>query len=422
MDNYPEKLTNGLKVTPLLSRDVKAQKRKFNVNNGSAFSPGSDIRIPITGQMLLQSGSVQLNITLNIATAGAIMDVSPFSLFDQIRVEATGAGGSNLLEQCEDPGVFYAFLSQYTMTEEDMRLQNAKMGSYAEAPTLAFAAAGLKKSGLNMAVGSYTLSLDLSQVLGLFTQDIPLYNTTGMVINLRLAPQGTAIQGGATTTHTITQPYITATCIEGGEAYEKSLNSVKTGNGEVSLMFNTYSRYIQNTSAALNSGQLLITESSKSCLGFFAISRTTSDITNIASYKNGNSGWTAYSNHIYNINGVQYPTNPINNAQESVDEVLDLFSNISRNKSRGVIVGSSQAYPAIAFTAVEAGPSSVLAVNLAKCPPDMWGCGYNLSNSQAVNLQVSYAPAAAVATTVTIFALRQQKVHIAANGEFSVER
>jgi len=50
----------------------------------------------------------------------------------------------------------------------------------------------------------------------------------------------------------------------------------------------------------------------------------------------------------------------------------------------------------------------------------MWGAGMNLSGNPAINLQVDYTPGAN--STVHIYALRQQKVHINAMGEFSVER
>jgi len=427
MDSYPEKLTDALTNTPLLCRDVKVNKKRFNVNNGSSFGPGSDIRIPLTGQQTIQAGSVQFNFQLVVSGGTGAIDFTPFSLFEQIRVEASGAGGSNTLEQCDDIGPFHAFLAQYTWGEKDITVHSAKMGSMIARPKVDDGE--LTKTGLALSANTYKISIDLSEALGIFTQNIPLYNTTGILVNFRLAPQATALVGAAAaggtaaTSHVITQPYIDAVCIEGGDAYEKSLMMMKdskSGNGEVSIMFNTYSRTIQTVANGFSTGQLLIAESSKSCLGFFAINRTTADINTLTSYKNGNSGWTSWLRHNFNINGAQYPVNPIDNAASVIDENYDLFKNISRSGSKYGLLGIKQGYPAITFANGATGPSSVLSVNLAKCPTDMWGAGMNLSGNPAINLQVDYTPGAN--STVHIYALRQQKVHINAMGEFSVER
>ena len=95
---------------------VKKTKRRFNVTNGSTFSTaGSEIRIPIAGNFVLDNKNVNLNLKIsatgaNTATIGA--DVSWASLFSQIRIEA-GTGSSIILEQIDDPGVWSAFLYQY---------------------------------------------------------------------------------------------------------------------------------------------------------------------------------------------------------------------------------------------------------------------------------------------------------------------
>ena len=426
-NSYPEKLTDVLTNTQLLCRDVRVNKKRFNVNNGSTFGPGSDIRIPLTGQQTIQAGSVQFTFTLNVAGGTGAIDFTPFSLFEQIRVEASGAGGSNYLEQCDDIGPFHAFLAQYTWGNNDITVHSAKMGSMQALPSVNVGE--ITKTGLALSAGSYKISLDLSEALGIFTQNIPLYNTSGILVNFRLAPQATALLGAdaaggvAATTHTITQPYIDAVCIEGGDAYEKSLMMMKdskSGNGEVSIMFNTYSRTIQTVPAGFSTGQLLIAESSKSCLGFFAINRTTAAINTLTAYKNGNSGWTSWLRHNFNINGAQYPVNPLDTAASVIDENYDLFKNISRSHNKYGLLGRTQGYPAINFASTATGPSSVLCVNLAKCPTDMWGAGMNLSGNPAINLQVDYTPGAD--STVHIYALRQQKVHINAMGEFSIER
>ena len=59
----------------------------------------------------------------------------------------------------------------------------------------------------------------------------------------------------------ISNIYITANCLEGGEKYEKDLRDAKTKNGEVSVMFNTVRRYVQSQASvaagATTTAQLL---------------------------------------------------------------------------------------------------------------------------------------------------------------------
>lgn len=424
---YPEKMEKTLKVSDLLCRDIRQRKARFNAINGQSFTTGQEIRVPISCNGSLQAGSVMFYGSVNIpaaASTASAIDFSVVSLFDTIRVEAGQGGGSLALEQCDDPGVFYAFLAQNTWNGADVIVNNVKMLS----PTIIDASGNINKTGAAIPASGTVVpfAIDLSQFMGLFQQNIPLNGTNGICLVLRVAPLTTAIQcsNTAPASFTIgglsTPCYVLTTILE-GDKYNEDINAMKKSNGEVSIMFNTYSRYIQSLAAsAVTNAQLLISDNAKSVLGYFVVGRTTTDITTISSFKNGNSGFASYVNHAVSIGGVLYPQNPINSNIEAYEETLDLFRVISRKPTNAGLLNNSQGIPNTAYANTATGPSGVLSVNLTKCSTDNWGAGLNTSGAQSLYMQVSYTPAAA--TTCHIFALRQQKVHIDAMGNFTVEK
>ena len=448
--DYPSKM-DVIDIPALVCRDVKQTKRRFNVTNGSTFSTaGSEIRIPIAGNFVLDNKNVNLNLKISAtgadtATIGA--DVSWASLFSQIRIEA-GTGSSIILEQIDDPGVWSAFLYQYTWDQADISLQNAKQLSVIAQPATATGVISKVGSLLTCTTAtpkqSVNICIDLSQFMGIFSANsgIPLYDTAGLtvvcVVNQMATMGVTAV--AAITAVEISDLFITGTCLEGGPAYEDMLKKEKTtGNREVSLMFNTARRYVQTVSAGGGANsQLLINDRSKSCLGFVAMARDTANITTAAAVSNSASQFPLYTLHQYNIAGANYPTAGISTAGEGIDEAYDLYSHLSRrDDSAGLIsrvqgatlvdannVAVAYANGAAQLTALaaSASPSQVLAVNLSKCGPNenYWGKGMNLSGSNLSNyLNVNYTTLNA--QTITIFSIFQMKVHIDAQGNFSTE-
>ena len=208
-----------------------------------------------------------------------------------------------------------------------------------------------------------------------------------------------------------------------------------SGNKEISVMYNTCRRYIQNipiSTLAINS--LLINERSKSCLGFVAIARDTTNISDQTVYSNSNSLFFDYKNHVYNIAGQNYPVSAITTKAEAIDEAYDLYSHISRRYNSGGLVSRAQGGGSTTGTAVTTegtqlaasgnatGPSQVLAGNLSKCGPNenYWGKGMNMSgNNLSTYLQVQYAPFQA--QTINIYSVFQMKLHIDALGNMSTE-
>jgi hypothetical protein len=430
---YPDKM-DVMAIPPLVCRDVKQTKRRFNAVNGNSFTTaGAEVRIPISGNFILDNKNVNLNLKITAAgTAGklASADFSWAGLFSQIRVEA-GNGSSIVLEQIDDPGLWANMLYQYTWHDSDLTIQNAKQLSVASQPGVT--AGTISKTGGTLTIGTtnfFTIAMDLSQILGLFsaTTGLPLYDTSGITVVCVLNTQASmAVFDDAATTLTLSDFFITATCLEGGEAYEKQLKEEKNKQGEVSLMFNTCRRYVQNLSggAAITNTQLLINDRTKSCLGFVAMSRTTADITTIGKYKNSSSAFPVYISHAYQIAGINYPVSMIGTDGEALDEVYDLYSHLSRRKEAAGLINRAQGGGSAIAASVDigavGGPSNVLAVNLAKCGPqeNYWGKGMNISGNLSNSLVVSYTPPAN--TTVTIFSVFQMKVHIDKMGNFSTE-
>ena len=312
-------------VVPLLvCRDVKCTKRRFAPSNGGTFtSAGSEIRIPISGNFVLDNKNLNLNFMVNTTATGndstsvpGSIDFSPAGFFSQIRVEA-GTGSSIVLESIDDPAVWANMLYQYTWTHEDMAVQSCKQRSSINQPEPArFAvtaqvagggvalqaaiaaqeAALLDKTGAPLTSSDIDVALDLSLFMGLFSgsSGIPLYDTAGLtlVLTLNTAANAYAAIPAAASVFTISQVFVTASCLEGGEGYERKLKELKnSGNKEISIMYNTCRRYIQSqaATAAQTQGNYLINERSKSCLGFDAIARDTANITTTSAFSNSNS-------------------------------------------------------------------------------------------------------------------------------------
>ena len=442
-DKYPEKM-DVVSVPSLICRNLKATKRRFNSVNGSTYNitPGSEIRIPVSGNFVMDNKNVNLNLRLSLTTAtnnSIATDFSWASLFSQIRVEA-GTGSSIVLEQIDDVALWANFLYQYTWTQEDISLQNAKQLSMIAQPAVAdglIAKAGYAfgSGALAGATNLVDISIDLSQFMGLFsaTNGLPLYDTAGVTIVCVLNQVNAMMVATAAgcVINNITNVYVSTTCLEGGEEYEKTLKKAKADNGEVSIMFNTCRRYIQTTPGNdVTAGQFYIPERSKSCLGFVSMCRTTASLSDLTCYTNSSSVFppkTATTNniHAYVISGQKYPISGINTDSELLDEAYDVYANLSRRKDSCGLISRIQGSKngSTDFTTSISG-SNVMAVNLAKCPisevKEKWGAGLNLSNNNlSTYLEVTFSPT--VASTITIFSIFQMKVHIDAQGNFTTE-
>ena len=429
--NMPDKMNESLTVPPLVCRDVRATKRRFNCVNGNTFSTaGTEIRVPVAGNFVLGAHNTNVNFKLQFAgtaggTAISVADFSWHAMFSQVRIES-GAGSSIILEQVDEPGLVAAFVGMYTYTQEDLQKENAKgMGCRNLPQELS---GELDKRGTDIALTQADITLNLATVLGLFTTSLPLYDTNGITVVFTLNSYnacgvfGAAITGLAS----ISNIYITANCLEGGEKYEKDLRDAKTKNGEVSVMFNTVRRYVQSQASvaagATTTAQLLINDRAKSCLGFFATNRVSADLTDSTVYKNSTSSFAGWKNHNYNIAGQMYPMAGISTIGEAVDEAYDTMQHLSKTKGLGGLMSRVQANPALTYDNTDDGTSGILCVNLSKCGADehVWGKGLNLSGSNLSNyLQVQYGPQAA--STINIYSIFQMKVHIDKMGGFSTE-
>ena len=426
----PDKMNESLSVPPLVCRDVRATKRRFNSVNGNTFSTaGTEIRVPIAGNFVLGARNTNINFKLQFAgTAGAnataLADFSWHALFSQVRIES-GAGSSIILEQVDEPGLIAAMIGQYTYSQEDLQKENSKGLGCLKLPTEAGGV--LDRSGTAVGLDLQHITLDLSTILGLFTTSLPLYETAGITVVFTLNQLAAAgVTGTDTTSLSINNIYITCNCLEGGEKYEKDLRDAKTKNGEVSVMFNTVRRYIQPVAVGSATGgtQLLINDRAKSCLGFFAVSRRTGDLLDKTKYKNSSSSFASWNNHNYNIAGQMYPMAGVSTIGEAVDEAYDTMQHLSKNyNNNGGLLSRAQADPGLTYAAGASGTAGIVAVNLSKCGPDehVWGKGMNLSGSNLSNyLNVQYTPVTDP-HTVNIYSIFQMKVHIEKMGGFSTE-
>ena len=433
METYNEAIQFSNNDIMPLNRDVKATKRRFYSNNGSSFSQaGSEIRIPISGNFLLSNKDASLVMTSTFTqatTTTCAIDYSLFSQFQQIRIESAG----QILEQIDEPGVLYNTISQWNWQVSDITRNNGRQSSMQDAPIVATGV--LTKTGevLTTATANYS-SLPLSELMGIFSGDkcVPLMGTAGLTLVLTLGTFGARAVYSATTadTMTVSDIYVTATCIEAGPEYEKALASVKSGNqyNEVSILMKTAKRYVGAiATGAQSNAQVQVNDRSKSALGVWVVGRKTTDINLATVYSTSSSTFPTYVNHSMIINGMNFPSAQINTLGELSEESLKIANDWRKqcpnNWQQGGLVNR------ITFTdggsggeATATGATCCLAVNLSKDNYDdtKFGAGYDLSTSNSPNVfQVSYTPAAP--STLNVYVLAQALLHINGMGQFSTE-
>lgn len=430
METYNEAIQFSNSDIMPLNRDVKATKRRFYSNNGNSFSQaGSEIRIPISGNFLLSNKDVSLIFAtaFNVGTAGTtcLTDFSLFAQFQQIRIESAGA----ILEQIDEPGVLYNTMSQWNWTVSDITKNNGRQMSMQDLPVVGTGV--LNKVGEALVAGAKYASLPLSELMGIFSGDkcVPLMGTAGLTVVLTLATPGaraTYSVADASTT-TVSDVYITGTCIEAGPEYEKALASVKSGNqyNEVSILMKTAKRYIGSVpTGALTNAQIQINDRSKSALGIWTVGRTTAGVTLLTANSSSSSNFPTFVNHCMIINGSNFPSAQINTLgelhEESVKVANDYRKQCPNNWQQGGLINRLGLTGDASETANSA--TCCLAVNLCKDNYDdtKFGTGYDLSTSNSPNLfQVSYTTAAD--STITVWVLSQALLHINGMGQFSTE-
>ena len=417
------------------TRYAKATKRRFYSSNGNSFSVGfGEIRIPISVNGLLSNQDASLNFT-STYTAGAVTalyDFSAFSFFSQIRVESNGV----ILEQIDDPGLLYNTLSQWNWTTSDIMKNNNKGLGMINLPAVATGI--LTKTGATVGTGGDKISLPLNELLGLFSanKNIPLQNTSGLTIVCTLNPLSSRAYFSAATAFTtdnitVSDIYVTATCIESNQDYEQALQATKSEDQfkAVNILMTTARRYVGNVgSGALSNTQIQINDRSKSAIGMWAVGRITSDVTAQYATSNSSSNFPTYVNHSLIINGQQYPVAGINTYSELAEESSKVANGYRKQCpdkwTQGGLVPRSMISTATAATGAGGASSDTncMAVNLLKTGYDetMYGAGFDLSASNSPNvLQLSYT--AAAASTITVWILSQAVLHIDANGQLSTE-
>lgn len=422
--SYPQKM-DTFNIPPMICTSVKQTRRRFQSNNNNTFTgSGVDINIPISGEMSIDNKNVNLNFKLTVATAACQADFSLFGLFKTIRV-LNGSSSNNILEQIEDPGHIYSMASQYTWSHSDIQIQNAKQLSMGLQPDTS---GNITKTGGALPVGDNYISLDLSQVCGIFSAEtaLPLYGTGGITVSLNTNVPASSLILGASATYTISDVYITCTCLEGGDTYKKALDNVKASR-PLAMSFTSVKKYEQSYTGggAATSANLLVNDRSRSCLGFVATARQSGDITTSTVYKNSSSLFPVLTAFNYQIAGTNYPPTPLQNTGDIIDSAYDTLSHLSRNRygSGGLITRSQGSAPASSATTRNSATSqtNVLCVDLAKCPPaearSVFGAGLDLGANNLQNqLQVSFTPDNATNYTIVVYAIVQKQLFIDKNG------
>lgn len=422
--SYPQKMDN-MNIPSMMCTQVKQTRRRFQSNNNTTFSgAGVDINIPISGEFSLDNKNVNLNFKLTVATATCQADFSLFGLFKTIRV-MNGSSSNNILEQIEDPGHIYSLASQYTWNQHDISVQNAKQLSMTAQPALASGI--ITKTGSDLAAEDHYVSLDLSQVCGIFSAEtaLPLYGTGGITVTLNTNTPAAALILGTSATYTISDVYITCTCLEGGDTYKKALDSVKASR-PLAMSFTSVKKYEQafTGGASATSANLIINDRSRSCLGFIASARLSADLTSGTKYKNSSSLFPVLTAFNYQVAGTNYPPTPFQNTGDIVDSAYDTCAHLSRSGyGKGGLLSRGQSKSISSTDAAASGSQSqtnILCIDLAKCSPQesrtVFGAGLNLGENNLQNqLQVSFTPNSAN-YSIVVYAIVQKQLFIDKNG------
>jgi hypothetical protein len=418
--SYPQKM-DSMNIPSMMCTQIKQTRRRFQANNNTTFSgSGVDINIPISGEFSIDNKNVNLNFKLTVATATSQADFSLFGLFKTIRV-LNGSASNNILEQIEDPGHIYSIASQHTWNQHDISVQNAKQLSIIQQPAVATGI--ITKTGSDLTATDHYISLDLSQVCGIFNAEtaLPLYGTGGITVSLNTNTPASALILGSSATYTISDVYITCTCLEGGETYKKALDSVKASR-PLAMTFTSVKKYEQSFTggASATSANLLINDRSRSCLGFVASARLSADLTDGTKYKNSSSLFPVLTAFNYQVAGTNYPPTPFQNTGDIVDSAFDTLSHLSRSGyGKGGLLSRTQSKSIASTDAAASGATSqtnVLCIDLAKCPPaearSVFFSGLNLGENNLQNqLQVSFTPNSAN-YSIVIYAIVQKQLFI----------
>jgi hypothetical protein len=145
--------------------------------------------------------------------------------------------------------------------------------------------------------------------------------TSGLTLVLTLGTLGARAVYSATTadTQTVSDIYVTATCIEAGPEYERALAAVKSGNqyNEVSILMKTAKRYVGAiATGAQSNAQIQVNDRSKSALAVWTVGRKTGDINLATAYSSSSSTFPTFVNHCMVINGMNFPSAQINTLGE----------------------------------------------------------------------------------------------------------
>jgi hypothetical protein len=422
--SYPQKM-DTMNIPSMMCTQVKQTRRRFQCNNNTTFSgSGVDINIPISGEFAIDNKNVNLNFKVTVGTAASSPDFSLFGLFKTIRV-LNGSSSNNILEQIEDPGHIYAMASQYTWNQHDIAVQNAKQLSMLTQPAVATGI--ITKTGSSLAVGDTYVSLDLSQICGIFSSEtaLPLYGTGGITVSLNTNVPASSLILASTSTYTISDVYITCTCLEGGETYKKALDSVKASR-PLAMTFTSVKKYEQSFTGggSATSANLIINDRSRSCLGFLATSRLSADLTTAAKYKNSSSLFPVLTAFNYQVAGTNYPPTPFQNTGDIIDSAYDTCAHLSRSGyGKGGLLARTQAQTMASGDDAASGAASqtnILCIDLAKCSAQeartVFGAGLNLGENNLQNqLQVSFTPNSAN-YSIVVYAIVQKQLFIDKNG------
>ena len=316
-----EAIPKGIRYSEVIPKGIKAVPSfvDYLPSNGSTFSDGQVIRIPIQSYAQLldtKHSMLSFDATVNATAADVLtFDAGGHGCIQRLRVLSAS---NQELERIDD----YAHM---VMIASDI------IRSYGNYISVGGLAEGLSTSSQNNAVAqrsvtiaagptaqttSFSLPLHISGVLGcLLSKYLPLpVINNGIILELTIAPRTYALRSStanAVTSFSISNVRYQAALVTPSSDFLDNFRAIVARSGLV-LSTTSFRNYVQQLSGGTNgTNTVKIVDSLKSVKSFFGSFRRNAILTNQAGYSITSRGRENLSSYFLRINNTPIPTAPV---------------------------------------------------------------------------------------------------------------
>jgi len=446
--NQPQtELPNSLKYARLPKKAVAgvSNLRRFASTNGGEFDPqnNSIIHIDITssgvnsfldsahGYLQFKLSTLQVKPTNNIQT----IDGGVWSIIDRLRVIDKGSGA--ILSDIQNYNLLHSMLFKYQTDSSKLATTNAVSGTPStlvgtgNAPN----AVGYRedynvresaKFADNTAGSDMTLCMPiingfLSNTKGLY---IPLGASQGIRLEIQLAQAANCMSAAVDVGYKVISAHYFAPVVNvNGDDFASSMTQMMSAMGGISFTGSDYSGYVANMAVGAGEQVINIPCQARSLRALYTISRTSTEVSNIANFGLNEYQTNTITEYNYRIGDLSLPPSRVQ---------CDISANTdARNTSNAfsqVLMATGQLNSIHAQTLVNAttfnGGDFIHAIDTEAYLNETGNVSHTgidtLSGNLQVQLEVNNTVAAA--QRVDTFALSERLYFLNTNGVFSVSK